>query len=163
MRFDSQAIEHQHFQTAQAFDRGRRYLAQIRCVSKIVEAVSDHRQPAVNYFQGRNLKIMPEAKRGPIDHRMWDDLRQAPAEVRRLKNVFEDAPDVDPCSLVGVESQRAMAKVQRPNVVETKDMICMAVCHQYCVEMLQMLPQRLLAKISRGVNDDGLAGMFDQD
>jgi len=117
----------------------------------------------VDDFQRRNLQIAAEAKWSAGDNRMWHDLRQAPAKMRRLKDVFEDPPNVDPGTFVRVESQSAMAKVQRPNVVETKDVIGVAMRDQHSVEMFQPLAQSLLAKIGRGVNDNGFGGVFDQD
>src|SRR6266511_2008840 len=56
MRANAQTIEHQYFQITQAFYRRWRYFAQIRRVRKIVEAVSDYRQPPVNYFERRDLQ-----------------------------------------------------------------------------------------------------------
>jgi len=55
-----------------------------------------------------------------------------------------------------------MAKVQRSNIVEAEDVISVAMCHQHGVEVFQAMTQGLLAKISRGVNNYGLAGVFDQ-
>ena len=106
---------------------------------------------------------MAETKGSAGDDRMRDDLRQAAAKMRRLKDVFENAADVDPRAFVGVEPQRAMTKIQRSDIVEAEDVIGVTVSHQHSVEMLQPLSQGLLAKVSRGINDDGLAGVFDED
>src|SRR5258707_12234857 len=113
VRLDAQAIEHQHFQIAQAFDRGRRYLAQIRRVGKVVEAISNYRQPAVDYFERSNFQIGGEAEGRAVNDRMRHDLWQAAAKMRKLEDIFEDPPNVDPGSFVRVKSQTAVAKVQR--------------------------------------------------
>jgi hypothetical protein len=55
-----------------------------------------------------------------------------------------------------------MAKVQRSNIIEAENVISVAMCHQHGVEVSQPTTQGLLAKISRSVNDYGLAGVFDQ-
>jgi hypothetical protein len=92
---------------------------------------------------------------------MRDDLRQAATKMRGLKDVFENAPDVDPGPFVSVKTQRAMAKIQRSNVIETEDVVGVTMSHQHCVEMFQAMTQSLLAKIGRSVNDNDLARVFD--
>src|SRR2546430_15879371 len=82
--------------------------------------------------------------------------------MRGLKDVTEDAPNVDPGAFICVETQRAMTKVERPNVVEPKDVIGMTVRDQHCVEMLQSVTQSLLAKVSRGIDDHRFPCMFYQ-
>src|SRR5437660_6643190 len=159
---NAQTIEHQYFQITQAFHRSGRDLTQIRRVCEIIKAVSDHRQAAMNYFEGCDLQIAAEAKRRARNDGVGNNLWQPTAKMRRLKDVTEDAPNVDPGAFICVETQRAMTKVERPNVVEPKDVIGMTVRDHDGVEMLQSITQSLLAKVSRGIDDHGLAGMFDQ-
>jgi len=163
MRANTQTIEHQYFQITQAFNRSGWNLTQIRRVSKIIEAVSDYRQTSVDNFQGCDLQIAAEAKRRARNHGVGNNLWQATAKMRGLKDVTEDAPNVDPGAFICVETQRAMTKVERPNVVEPKDVIGVTVRDQHGVEMLQSITQSLLAKVSRGIDDHGLPGVFDQD
>jgi hypothetical protein len=67
--------------------------------------------------------------------------------MRRLEDVFEDAPNVDPGALVGIKTQGAKTKIQRANIVEAKDVIGMAVRNQNGVKPLQTVAQCLLAKV----------------
>src|ERR1043165_7335301 len=53
--FEAQAIEHERVQAAQATHSRWRNLAQVCGVCKIVEAISDHGQATVNYFERRHL------------------------------------------------------------------------------------------------------------
>src|SRR5258708_8859281 len=93
---NAETVEHQDFQTAQASNRLRWNLAQIGRVGKVVEAICDHRQTSVNYFKRRNFQIVAKTERSAGDDGMRHNLRQAPAKMRLLKDVFEDAADVDP-------------------------------------------------------------------
>jgi hypothetical protein len=56
-----------------------------------------------------------------------------------------------------------MAEVQRANVVETENVIGMAMRNENRVEMFQPDSQSLLAKIAGSVNDNCLARMLNQD
>src|SRR2546428_11595201 len=141
MRANAQTIQHQYFQITQALHRSRRNLTQIRRVSKIVEAVGDYRQTAMNYFEGSDLQIMTEAKRRARNNGVGNNLRQSSAKMRGLKDVTEDAANVDPGAFICVETQRAMTKVERTNVVEAKDVIGMTVRDQDGIEMLQSITQ----------------------
>jgi hypothetical protein len=111
---------------------------------------------------GVTFQILPETERRAGDHRVRNNLRQAAAKVRRFKDVFEDAANIDPGPFVGVETERAVAKVKRANVVETEDVIGVTVRDQHRIEMLQTSAQRLLPKISGSVDDDRLPGVLDQ-
>jgi hypothetical protein len=53
--------------------------------------------------------------------------------MRRFEDVLEDALDIDPRAFVCKHAERAKAKVQRPDVIETKDVIGMAVSDEHCV------------------------------
>lgn len=55
-----------------------------------------------------------------------------------------------------------MTKIQRANIVEAENMIRVTVSDQDCVEVLQANSQSLLPKIARRVNDNCLAGVFDE-
>ncbi len=83
--------------------------------------------------------------------------------MRRLEDVFEDAFDIDPGAFICINTQRSETKVQRPDVVETKNVIGMAVRDQNGVEMFQPEAQRLLTKIGRRIDQHGASGMFDDD
>src|SRR5258706_6995160 len=102
-----------------------------------------------------------ETKWSAGNDRMRDNLRQAATKMRGLKDVFENAPDVDPGPFVGVKTQRAMTKIERSNVIEAEDVVCVTMSHQHRVEMFHTMTQSLLAKISRSINDNGLARLFD--
>jgi hypothetical protein len=56
-----------------------------------------------------------------------------------------------------------MPEVLGANVIETKNVIRMAVCNQDCVEMSETNSESLLSEIAGGVNDDCLPGVLNQD
>ena len=147
VRREAQAIEDEHVETAQTVERGGRNLAEVGSVGEIVAAISDDGQPPVNDFERRHLKIMTEAKRRAVNDRMRNDLRQPAAKVRRLEDVLKDAPDVFPRAFVGIETERAVAKVERADVIEAEDVVGMAMRDEHGVEPFQFLPERLLAKV----------------
>jgi hypothetical protein len=73
--------------------------------------------------------------------------------VRRLEDVFEDAFDIDPGALVCINAKRSETKVQRANVVKTKNVIGMTVSNENCVEPFQAEAQRLLTKVRRRIHE----------
>src|SRR2546425_13333017 len=128
MRFvgtNPQTVKHQHSQIAQAFDGCRRNLTQISCVGKVIEAIRNHGQAAVNNFKWGYFNVPADAKRCAVDDGMRDDLRQAAAEMRRLKYVLKNSPDVFPGAFVCIKSERAMTKIKRPNVIKSENVIGM--------------------------------------
>jgi hypothetical protein len=83
--------------------------------------------------------------------------------MRRLKDVFEDAFDIDPRAFVGVNTKRAKTKVQRSDVVESKNVIGVTVSDQNSVELFQTEAQSLLAKVCRRINQDSPSPLFNDD
>src|SRR2546423_1598993 len=147
MRTNAQTIKHQDFQVAQAFDRRRRNLAEISRVGKIVEAIGNDGQATMNYFEWRHFQITAEAEWRTVDHRVRHYLRQAAAKMRGLKDVLKNSANIFPCTLVRVQTQRAMAKIKRANVVKTENVIRVAMRNQHRVEMFDFMFERLLAKV----------------
>ena len=96
MRADAQTVEHQYFQIAQAFNGCRRNLAEIRRVSKIVEPVGDDRQAPMDNFERSDFQVTCETESGARNYGMRHYLRQASAEMSRLKNVLKNPPDAIP-------------------------------------------------------------------
>ena len=84
-----------------------------------------------------DVQIRSEAERRPVHDRVRNNLRQAAAEMSGFKDVLENAPNIFPGPLVCVQPQRAMAKVQRPNIIEPKNVIGMTMRDQHRVEMLE--------------------------
>ena len=82
--------------------------------------------------------------------------------MRRLEDVFEDAADIDPGAFVGIETKRAITKIQRANIVETKNVVGVAMRNQDRVEPLQAIAQGLLAKVGGSIDENRLTGMFDE-
>jgi hypothetical protein len=156
-----QTVKRENIQVAQPFEGRGRNLTQICGVRKVVEAIGDYRQAAVDNFQRRYFQIATKAEAGAIHNRVRNDLRQAAAKVRRLENVLKNAANVFPGALVGIETQGAMAKIQRPDVIESEDMIGMTMRNQHRIEVFQTDPQSLLPKITRGIHDYGLARVLD--
>src|SRR5215212_10822976 len=62
VRGEAQAVEHEHVQVAQQFERAGRYLAQVGRVGEVVEAVGDDGQPPVDDLDGRHFKAGAEAE-----------------------------------------------------------------------------------------------------
>src|SRR5215475_4454500 len=135
VRTNPETIEHQHFQASQTFDRRLGNLAQVRRVSKIVKAVGHHRQPAMNHFERRYFEIACEAEWSSVDDGVRHDLGKAAAEVRRFEHVLKDSADVFPSALVCIKSERAVAKVQRANIIKSENMIGVTVSNQDSIEM----------------------------
>ena len=101
----------------------------------------------MNDFKRCDLEFLAEAKGRARYDDVWNYLRQATTEMRRLKDVFEDAFDIDPSTLIRIDTERAEAKVQRPDVIKAKDMICVAVCDEHRIELLKTIAKCLLTKI----------------
>src|SRR5437764_95479 len=157
VRANAQTVEHQHFQIAQAFNGCRRNLAQIGCVGKVVEAISNHGQAAVDNFKGRYLDISADTKRRAVYNCVRHNLWQATAEMRRLKDVLKNSPDVFPGAFVCVKAERTMTKIKGTNVVKSENVIGMTMGDKYCIEMLQPCSKGLLPEIARGIYDQGLS------
>ena len=85
VRFDADAVENENVEILQAVDRFVGDEIQIGRVGKIVKAVSDHRKFAVDDFERRDLDLFADAERRIVDDRVRNQLRQAAAEMRRLK------------------------------------------------------------------------------
>src|SRR5688500_6411942 len=134
MCFEPQTVEHKHVYISQRVHCLVRNQTQIRQVSKIVETISHHGQAAMNNFERRYLQFFTQTEARTRRDRVWNNFRQTAPEVRRLKDVFEDAFDIYPRALIRVNIERAKAKVQRSNVVETKHVIGVAVSDQNSVE-----------------------------
>src|SRR5689334_6651565 len=94
-------------------------------------------------------------------NRVGNHLRQSATEVRWFEDVLEDAFDIYPRTFVRMNAECAEAKVERANVVEAEDVIGVTVGDQNGVETFESEAQRLLAKIGGGIDEDGLARVFD--
>jgi hypothetical protein len=101
----------------------------------------------VNDLERHYLKIVADAKRRFMNDRVRYELWQAATEVRRIKNVLEDSPQIDPRRFVCINAHRPVAKIQRPNIIEAKNVIDVAVRNQNRVEVTNAGSQRLLTKI----------------
>src|SRR5687768_10060801 len=126
---ETQTIKDQHIEVLQGIDRRWRNLTQIRQISKVVKAISHHRQATMDHFEWRYLQFLADAKTGARANNVRDHHRQTTTEVRRLEDVFEHPPDIYPGALVCINAQRSETKVERTNVVEPEDMIGVTVCN----------------------------------
>src|SRR5689334_907183 len=72
---ETQAIKHEHVQTLQRIHRRTRNLAEISQVSKIVEAISHHRQTPVNHFQRRDLQLCSNTETRARRHEVRNHFR----------------------------------------------------------------------------------------
>jgi hypothetical protein len=160
---EAQAVKHKHVEVAQRVECLTRNLAEIRKIRKIVKAISHYRQATMNNFERRYLQFVPDAEACPGNDSIWNHIRQAATKMRWLEDVFEDAFNINPGALIGADVKRAKAKVQRPDVIKTKDVVGVAMSDQNSVEMFQSETQRLLPEIGRSVNEDCPTAMFDDD
>ncbi len=92
---------------------------------------------------------------GRIDH-VEIDLGQAAAGRRLgIEDVRKCPADlVDRLSISVARDAAVLDGVEPPHVVETEDMVCVAVCEEHRVHTRQVVPQRLRAQVRRGVDQD---------
>ena len=83
--------------------------------------------------------------------------------MRRLENVLKDPPKVDPRNFISIDAHRTISKIQGPNVVQSKNMIDVAMCYQHGVKPIDLSPESLLPKINRSIDKNFLMVMLDQD
>lgn len=162
VRLDADAVKHQHVKPAEPIKRLRRNGLQVGRIGKIVKAISDHRKLAVDDLKRRHLDLA-DAKGRTRKDRVRDKLRQPAAQVGRLKDVLKDPAKVGPGNLIGEDRHRPVAKIQRPNVIEAEDVIDVAMRDEHRVELADFGPQCLLTEIGRGINEDRLAFVLDED
>src|SRR6185503_18385738 len=107
----------------------------------------------MNHFERRYLQFAPETETRARRNDIRNHFRQAAAEVRWLEDIFEDASDIHPGAFVGVDTQCSETEVQRPDVVETKNVIGVTMSNENGVEMFQAEAQRLLSKIGGRIHE----------
>src|SRR2546423_18862 len=162
VRAQAQAVEDERIEAAQHVERAGRNLAQVGGVGEVVEAVGHDGEATVYDLDRRDEQIGAETELRAVFDRVRDDLRQAAAEVRRLEDVLEDAADVRPGAPVCVDSQSAVAEGQGADVLESSDVVGVAVRDEHGVEVLDALTKRLLPEIGRRVNEYRLAVVLDE-
>src|SRR4029453_3921130 len=99
----------------------------------------------MNNFQRRDLQLFPNAETRTWGNDIRDYFRQTTTKMRRLKDVLEDTFKIHPSTFVRVNHKRAKTKVQRPDVVKTKNVIGMTVSDQNGIELFESETQCLLA------------------
>jgi hypothetical protein len=104
VRLDPQAVYDERVEAAEQLFRAVGYLAQVCQISEVVEAVAGDGEPAVDDLDRRDVEVGAEAEGRAVFDGVGVDLREASAEVRRLEDVPEDAADVAPGALVGVDA-----------------------------------------------------------
>ena len=162
MGLEPDAVEHEDVEVAEAVHRIGRDGLEVCGVGEVVEAVRDDGEFAVDNLERRHLDLT-DAKWRIVNDRVRDQLRQSSAEMRRLEDVLEDAPEVDPRDLVREDRHRAVTEIQRPNIIKPEDVIDVAVRDQNRIELANISPKRLLAKIAGCIDEDRLARVLDQD
>src|ERR1051326_278457 len=103
MRANTQAVEHQHFEIAETFNGRGRNLAQVSGVSKVIEAIRDHRQASVNDFQRSYFQTLADTEWRAIYHGVRNYLRQPAAKMGGLEDILKNAADVFPRAFVGIQ------------------------------------------------------------
>lgn len=91
MRLKSDAVEHEDIEVAKAVHRIGRNGFEVGGVGEVVETISDDRKFSVDNFKRRYFDLLANAKGRIMNDRVRDQLRQAAAEMGRLKDVLEDA------------------------------------------------------------------------
>lgn len=162
MWFDSNTIKDQDIETLQTGDRFVRNKIQVRRVCKVVEAIRDHRELTVDHFERCNFQPVADAKGSVRIDRVRDQLGQAAAKMNRFEDVLEDPPEIYPRDLVRKDRHRAKAKVQRPDVIESENVIDVTVRDENRVDPLDLRPQRLLPKVDRCIDEDLVVIMLDE-
>ena len=117
VRFQADAIEHEHVEVAKAVHRIGWNRLQVGRVGEIIEAVRDDRQLSVYHLERRYLDLFADAERRIVNDRVRDQLRQAAAEMCRLKDVLENPSKIDPGDLVREDRHCSVAKIERANII----------------------------------------------
>ncbi len=99
---------------------------------------------------------------GVLD-RMRNKQRQPAADMCRLKNVLKNSSKIGPCGIVRKNTHRAVAEIQRANVVEPENVIDMAMRNKNRIEASDFCAKRLLAKIYRRIDKNYFIAMLDKD
>ena len=163
MRLDAHAVQNQNVQILQARNRFFGNKIQIRRVCKIVETISDDGQFAVYDFERRNEQIFADAERRIVLDCVRNELRQTAAEMRRLKNILKNAPQILPGDFVGENAHRAVSEIERADVVKPENVVNVAVRNQNRVEKFYARAQGLLPEIYRSIDENSFSGVFDED
>src|SRR4026207_1420901 len=111
MLAETKTVKHEHVEILQRVDRFGRYVAEIREIGKIIEPIGHPGEPAVDYFQRRDLEFGTDTERRLRIDCVGNHPRQSAAEVRRFKDVFENALDIDPRAFVCINAKGAETKV----------------------------------------------------
>lgn len=162
VRLDTDAVEHQHVEAAEPVERLLRDGLEVGRVCEIIEPIGDHRQLAVDDLKRRHLDLADAKGRTGKDG-VRDELRQPAAEMGRLKYVLKDPAKVGPGDLIGKDRHCPVAKVERPDVIKPEDVIDVAMSDQHRVELADICPKSLLAKVRRGIDEDRLSLVLDED
>jgi hypothetical protein len=67
-----------------------------------------------------------------------DKLREAAAKVRGFEDILKDPSQVDPGYIVRKDRHRTIPEIQRPDIVEPKHVIDMAMRYQYRVKPAEL-------------------------
>src|SRR5688500_7571512 len=119
MGLDTHAIKHKNIEALQACDRVIRNVIQVGGICEIVEAICDHRKLAMDNLERRDLDFA-NAKWSVVKYGMRDQLWKAAAEVCRFEDILKDPAEVDPRDLVREDRHRAVAKIERPDIVQAE-------------------------------------------
>lgn len=96
-----------------------------------------------------------------MNDRVRYQLRQATADVGWLEDVLKNAVKIGPGDCVRKYRHRSVAEIQRTNVVQPENMIDMTVRYQHRIDLSDIRPQCLLAKIYRCIDKNCFPGVLD--
>ena len=151
-----QRIQKQDVQAFQFRHRLFRHGAEVRQISGGAETKCVDRHIAVHYLHGRETRSKDID--GTID-RLQFNLRQSTVLIVGVEDVAEDIAQNPRGVFAGVQRNLGAAgnarKTQRPNIIESKDVVGMAVGVNDRVDLADLLADGLLTEVGRGVDENG--------
>src|ERR1019366_7318082 len=153
MRLVAQRIQKENVEAAQFLQRFGRDLAVIGQVSSRSETETDNRSFAVDYRH--RLEARAKQFNGALDGKQIDQ-RQSAKLILRFENIAEHTAQKIACSRRRIKGQltRLVTIGQRPQVVDSEDVVGVSVRIEDGIEVRDLFAQRLLAKVRRAVDHD---------
>src|SRR5450432_1308997 len=162
MRFVGQGIQEQHIQVPQLLHGRFRNLAVIGQIGSVAEAESvDRLEPVYN---GNEKELQAEQVERRSIEQARVQLRNVGLLLHAIEDILEAAPDRGHGVLRGEDRNlRAPAEVERPHVVQAHDVVGMRMGEEDRVQTFHARTQRLGPEIRRGIDQDIVAVVTDQD
>ena len=151
VRLVAQRVDHQIVDAGEQRHGLLGYAAEVGDIDQAADAVAQHGHVAMlggNRFPGRAQQL-----ERPFDH-VRDDPRNRAQHRLAVKDVRESPPQNGQSLLIGVDRQsRFLAEVEGANVVESQDVVGVAVGIDDGVQAFQAVAQSLKAEVGGSVDD----------